>query len=120
MPLNNLGNYPPTLGNTQDQVFENEMFRQNQALFQKYTAVDGGLKRKCVSTGGRSHKIQTSARPNDATAFILEIRDNRPNLPREKFCQDDGALRPHRTHVATDKTIEEGDIVFASRREDDF
>ena len=42
----NPGNYPPTAGNSQDQALGTEKFRQNQAMFCKYTAVDGDLKIK--------------------------------------------------------------------------
>ena len=49
VPPHNPGNYPPTLGNTQDQSYGTEKFRQNQALFQKFTAVDEAFKKKIIT-----------------------------------------------------------------------
>ena len=44
VPPHNPGNYPPTMGTTQEQAIEIERFRKNQALFRRYTAVDESLK----------------------------------------------------------------------------
>ena len=41
----NPGNYPQSIGSAQEQSLGTEKFRQNQALFRKYTAVDGALKK---------------------------------------------------------------------------
>ena len=49
VPPHNLGNLPSTTGNAQDQAFGTEKFRQNQAMFQKYTPVDGALKNKIIT-----------------------------------------------------------------------
>ena len=38
------GKYPQSMGSAQEQALGTEKFRQNQALFRKYTAVDGALK----------------------------------------------------------------------------
>ena len=46
VPPHNPIYYPPTMVNAQDQALRTENFRQNQALFRKYTAVDGALKIK--------------------------------------------------------------------------
>ena len=46
----NPGNYPPTIGNSQDQTLGTENFQQNQALFQKYTAADRALKKQIITT----------------------------------------------------------------------
>ena len=48
-PPHNPGVYPPTMGNAQDQALRTENFRQNQALFLKYTAVDGDLKKEIIA-----------------------------------------------------------------------
>ena len=42
-------NYPPTMGDTQEQALGTEKLRKNQALFQKYTSIDGALKKKIIS-----------------------------------------------------------------------
>ena len=42
--------YPPTMGKAQDQALRTQKFRQNQPLFQKYTAVDGALKKQIIMT----------------------------------------------------------------------
>ena len=46
VPSQNPGDYPPNTGNAQGQALGTENFRKNQALFLKYTAVDGALKNK--------------------------------------------------------------------------
>ena len=43
-PQHNPGNYPPTMRTAQEQVIGTEKFRQKQALFRKYTAVDVAIK----------------------------------------------------------------------------
>ena len=48
VPLYNPGGYPHSIGSTQEQVLRTEKFRQNQAMFRKYTAMDGALKKKIV------------------------------------------------------------------------
>ena len=45
----NLGKYPQIMGKAQEQALGTEKFRQNQALFLKYTAVDGALKKQIVT-----------------------------------------------------------------------
>ena len=45
----NPGNYLPTMGNARDQVLRTEKFRKIQAMFRKYTAVDGSLKKKIIT-----------------------------------------------------------------------
>ena len=45
----NPGDYPHSMGSAQGQVLRTENFRQNQALFRKYTAVDRALKNKIVT-----------------------------------------------------------------------
>ena len=37
------------MGNSQDQALRTEKFRQNQALFRKYTDVDGALKNQIIT-----------------------------------------------------------------------
>ena len=49
VPPHNPSNYLPTIGNTQDQALGTEKFRQNQALFRKYTAIDGDLKNQMIA-----------------------------------------------------------------------
>ena len=44
----NPSNYPQSIGGSQEQALGTEKFRQNQALYRKYTAVDGALKKKIV------------------------------------------------------------------------
>ena len=46
----NLGEYPPTLGTTQENPLRTERFCQSQALFKWYTAVDGELKKQIITT----------------------------------------------------------------------
>ena len=46
VPPHNPCNYPPIVGNYQEQGIRTEEFRQNQALFQKYTAVEQTFKSK--------------------------------------------------------------------------
>ena len=43
------GNYPQSMGSAQEQALRTETFRQNQALLQKFTAMDGSLKKKIVT-----------------------------------------------------------------------
>ena len=45
VPPHNPGNYPQIMGKDQEQSLGTEKFRKNQMLFQKYTAVDGSLKK---------------------------------------------------------------------------
>ena len=45
----NPDDYPQIMGNTQEQALGTENFRQNQALFRKYTAVDGALKNQITT-----------------------------------------------------------------------
>ena len=45
----NPGNYPPTVGTSLEQALVTKRFRQNQALFRRYTAVEGSLKKKTVT-----------------------------------------------------------------------
>ena len=44
VPPHNPGDYPQSMGKAQEQVLVTEKFRQNQALFHKYTSVDRALK----------------------------------------------------------------------------
>ena len=44
VPPHNPGNYPPTTGTSQEQPLRTEKFLQNQAIFRRYTAVDGSTK----------------------------------------------------------------------------
>ena len=37
------------MGNAQEQVIGTEEFRQNQAMFRKYTAVDGAFKKQIIT-----------------------------------------------------------------------
>ena len=37
------------MGNAQDQVLRTEIFRQNQAMFRKYNAVDGAMKNQIIT-----------------------------------------------------------------------
>ena len=46
----NLGDYPQSMGSYQEQALGTEKFRQNQALFRKYTPVDRALKKQIVTT----------------------------------------------------------------------
>ena len=48
VPQQNPGNYPPTMGTSQEQALGTERFRQNQALFRRCTTVDGDLKRQII------------------------------------------------------------------------
>ena len=48
MPLHNPGDYPPMMGTSQEQALGTKKFWQNQALFRRYNAVDGYLKKKIV------------------------------------------------------------------------
>ena len=48
VPPHNPGDYPKEIGNVQEQAFGTEKIRQNQALFQKYTAVYGAFKNQIV------------------------------------------------------------------------
>ena len=45
----NPGEYPQIMGSSQEQALGTEKFRQNQALFQKYTAMDRELKKHTVT-----------------------------------------------------------------------
>ena len=49
MPPQNPGEYPQRIGRAQEQSPRTEKLRQNQALFRKYTAVDGALKNQIVT-----------------------------------------------------------------------
>ena len=50
VPLHNPKHYPPTMGNAQDQALKTENSWQNQAQFQKYTALDVALKNQIIMT----------------------------------------------------------------------
>ena len=49
LPPHNPGNYPSTMGTAQEQALRIEKFRQNQAMFRQYTAVDGALTHQIVT-----------------------------------------------------------------------
>ena len=49
IPLHNHGGYPQSMGNSQEQALRTEKFRQNQALFLKYTPMDGAFKKQIVT-----------------------------------------------------------------------
>ena len=42
-------NYPQSMGSAQEQALRTEKFQKNQALFRKYTAVDGAFKNQIVT-----------------------------------------------------------------------
>ena len=46
VPQNNPGDYIPTMGTAQEQALVYDNLRQNQALFRKYTAIDGAFKNR--------------------------------------------------------------------------
>ena len=48
VPLHNPGNYSPKMGKDKNQALRTEKFQQNQALFRKYIAIDGALKKKII------------------------------------------------------------------------
>ena len=45
VPPQNTSNYPQSTGSAQEQALGTEKFRQNQAMFRKYTAVEKSLKK---------------------------------------------------------------------------
>ena len=47
--LHNPGNYPQSMGRSQEQALGTEKFWQNQELFRKYAAVDGALKNQIIT-----------------------------------------------------------------------
>ena len=49
VPPNNPGDYPQSMGSAQEQALGTEKFQKNQALFRKYTAMDGAFKKKIVT-----------------------------------------------------------------------
>ena len=49
VPPQNPGDYPQSTGSAQEQALGTEKFRQNQALFRKYTAVGGALMNQIVT-----------------------------------------------------------------------
>ena len=49
MPPQNPGDYPPTMGTSQDQALGNENFRQKKSLFRRYIAVDEAFKNQIVT-----------------------------------------------------------------------
>ena len=49
VPPYNPGNYPLTIGTAQEKLIGNKRFEQNQALFRRYTAIDGAIKNKNVT-----------------------------------------------------------------------
>ena len=129
VPSHNLGNYLPTMGNDQGQTLKTEKFRQNQAIFRNFIAIEGVLKKKYhpysvtslpVATVGPDNIIWTSVRPYHATVLILELQDDKKNLPRGKFCQYDGSLQPRGTPGLIDRTIGKGEIIREIRGTDDF
>ena len=48
VPPYNPCDYPQSIGSAQEQVLRTEKFQQNQAMFRKYTAVYGALKKHIV------------------------------------------------------------------------
>ena len=46
----NPGDNPPTMGTDQEQALYTKRFRQNQALFRRYTAVDGVIKKQITTS----------------------------------------------------------------------
>ena len=44
VPPHNPGDYPQSMGSTQEQALGTEKFQQTQAMFRKYTSVDRALK----------------------------------------------------------------------------
>ena len=49
VPSHNPRNHLQSIGNSKEQALRTEKFRQNQALFRKYTAVDGTFKNHIVA-----------------------------------------------------------------------
>ena len=49
VPPHNPGNYPQSMGNSQEQAPGTEIIRQNQALFRKYTAVSVAFKNQIIA-----------------------------------------------------------------------
>ena len=81
----NPGGYLPKMKTAQEQALITEKFRQNQAPFRKYTAVDGAIKTDNHSrgtilplpTGGRSDMIWTGVSSHHATEYIHKIQGHR-------------------------------------------
>ena len=49
VPPHNTCDYLTTMGNSQEEALVTSQLRQNQALFRKYTAMDGALKKETVT-----------------------------------------------------------------------
>ena len=49
VPPHNPGDCPQSMGSAQEQATGTEKFQQNQALFCKYTVVEGALKKQIVT-----------------------------------------------------------------------
>ena len=105
------------MGNPQEQALGTENLRQNQALFRKYTPVDEALKNADRHSGGTSHlfptvgpanRVQTVVRTHHASTPFLELRVDRRNGPRGKFCEDDGSLLLRGTPCLIGGTIVKG------------
>ena len=129
VPPHNPSNYLPTIGNTQDQALGTEKFRQNQALFRKYTAIDGDLKNQMIAA---VEPVFLSPLVDQLTGFgqvftlnmlqhiFSSYRMIEKNRPRGKRCQDNESLRPRVTPGLIDRTIGKGERICASRGADDF
>ena len=88
VPPQNRGDYPQIMESTQEQALGNEIFRQNQALFQKkkrrgqsLEKVDrrGGGTSLSFPTGGSAHRVRTGVHTYNATASIFQLLVDRRN-----------------------------------------
>ena len=74
VPPHNPSNYLPTVEIDQEQALVTENFRQNQALFRKYTSVDGAIKNQIVTAVQRVFLSQLLYRLTEfeqVTAFTM-------------------------------------------------
>ena len=78
LPPHNPGNYPQSMGNSQEQALGTEKFQQNQALFRKYTAMDGALK------SSLSRRWTQSSCPH--LWINLQGLDRCPHSPKSNTC----------------------------------
>ena len=115
--------------NAQEQALGTEKSWQNQALFRKYTAVDGDLKKPdChgggislpFPTGGPDNRVFTGVHTHHASTTFLQIQGDWQNQPQGECSEDDGALWPRGTPCLIDRIIGKGERIRGRRMADDL
>ena len=93
--------YPPKMGTAQEKALGEKRFRQNQALFCRWTTIYGAIKnqeklRRCINYSCHQSWIKwqdlTINGPRDASTYLQIVQGDWRNWPQRKFIQNYGDL----------------------------